>query len=398
MLARLLALAASLVLALTAGIWLGGHPDRLPGPVRDAFVSDDTAAVGEALGVLHRRYYRDPNSKRVSDAAIKGAVDSLKDPYSQYIAPRELQAFNDQTDARFEGIGVEVQRAPEGLEIMRVYDGSPAKKAGLRGGDLIVRAAGKSLRGMTSNRSTGLIRGPAGTSVRLTIQRGKERFTRRVGRARVRVPVVAAKYEAAQRVGVARLGAFTTGAHGEVLAAIRRLEKRGARSIVLDLRGNPGGLVEESQLVSSLFLKGGAVVTMKGRAVRSRTLKAGNKPQFPKLPVVVLVDGNSASASEIVTGALQDRGRATVVGTRTFGKGVFQEVLELGSGGALDITVGQFFTPKGRNFGGAGVVGGKDVSRGKGLVPDVRAVDDPKTPRIDEALDRAVQIAKSKQR
>ncbi len=152
-------------------------------------------------------------------------------------------------------------------------------------------------------------------------------------------------------------------------AAIRRLQQRGARSVVLDLRGNPGGLVEESQLVSSLFLKGGSVVTMKGRSVRSRTLKAGNKPRFPKLPLVVLVDGNSASASEIVTGALQDRNRATIVGTRTFGKGVFQEVLELGSGGALDITVGQFFTPKGRNFGGAGVVGGENVSRGKGLSP-----------------------------
>ncbi len=130
MLARLLALAASLVLALTAGIWLGGHPDRLPGPVRDAFVSDDTAAVGEALGVLHRRYYRDPNSKRVSDAAIKGAVDSLKDPYSQYIAPRELQAFNDQTDARFEGIGVEVQRAPEGWRSCGCTTARPRRRPG----------------------------------------------------------------------------------------------------------------------------------------------------------------------------------------------------------------------------------------------------------------------------
>ncbi len=132
------------------------------------------------------------------------------------------------------------------------------------------------------------------------------------------------------------------------------------------------------------------MVTTKGRAVRTRTLDAGDNPRYPKLPLVVLVNGDSASASEIVTGALQDRGRAKVYGTRTYGKGVFQEIIPLSSGGAMDITVGQYFTPKGRNLGGAGVTKGKDVSRGKGIAPDVSAVDDPNTPKVDEAADAAL--------
>jgi carboxyl-terminal processing protease len=201
---------------------------------------------------------------------------------------------------------------------------------------------------------------------------------------------VASHLDRKQGVGIVRLASFSEGAHGQVINAIDALRKRGAKGIVLDLRANPGGLVQEAQRLSSLFLKGGAIVTTKGRAARERTLDAGDDPRYPDLPLVVLVDRNSASASEIVTGALQDRGRAKIYGTRTYGKGVFQEIIQLSSGGAMDITVGQYFTPKGRNLGGAGVSKGKDVSRGKGIAPDVRAVDDVDTPKVDEAAEKAL--------
>jgi len=191
--------------------------------------------------------------------------------------------------------------------------------------------------------------------------------------------------DAGCKVGVVKLATFSSGAHSEVYAALRRLEKRGAKAYVLDLRDNGGGLVSEAQLVASAFLKDGPIVTTKGRAVKQQTLNATGDPVIPKAPLAVLVDGGTASASEIVTGALQDRGRAKVVGTETFGKGVFQEVLELSNGGALDITAGQYFTPKGRNLGGKG------VSKGKGIQPDVKAQDNTKT-RKDEALDRAEAV------
>ena len=393
MLRRLLVPVALLILALAAGIWLGGHPDRLPSPVRDALVQKDVATVGEALGILQRRYFREPNQGKLSDAALKAAVESLDDQYSAFIPEKDLQAFNDTTRARFEGIGVEIQKVTTGLKIVRVYPGSPARAAGLRADDIIVVASGKSLAGLATQAASTLIRGPKGTSVELTVVRGKERLTKKVRRDEVKIPIVASHYDAKRKVGVVRLASFSEGAHGQLITAIDGVRKRGAKALVLDLRSNPGGLVTEAQLTAGLFLKGGPVVTTRGRSVRTRTLKAGDDPRYPKMPLVVLVDRNSASASEIVTGALQDRGRAKVLGTRTYGKGVFQEIIELGSGGALDITVGQYYTPKGRNLGGAGVFKGENVSRGKGIPPDAPAVDDPATPNVDEAQDKAIAAA-----
>jgi carboxyl-terminal processing protease len=181
------------------------------------------------------------------------------------------------------------------------------------------------------------------------------------------------------------LATFSSGAHGEVSTAIRRARARGAKGIVFDLRGNGGGLVKEAQLIASDFLPDGPIVTTRGRAVPERTLNAVGQPVAGTLPTVVLVDGGTASASEIVAGALQDRRRARVVGVKTFGKGVFQEVIPLSNGGALDITVGQYFTPSGRNLGGGG------VKTGAGIKPDVRAQDDPDT-RRDEALAAALDV------
>jgi len=185
---------------------------------------------------------------------------------------------------------------------------------------------------------------------------------------------------------VVALATFATpGAHAQVYAAVKRRLTQGAKGIVLDLRHNGGGLVKEAQLVASAFLPEGRIVSLRGRGVAPETLNATGDPIAPKTPLVVLVDRDTASASEIVTGALQDHHRAKVVGTRTFGKGVFQEVIELDNGGALDITAGQYFTPSGRNLGGGG------VKPGAGLKPDVKAKDNPKTTR-DEGLDRALHV------
>ena len=180
-------------------------------------------------------------------------------------------------------------------------------------------------------------------------------------------PVVASETHTVHgvKLGVVALATFSPGAHGEVATAVEKELHEGARGIVFDLRANGGGLVEEARLIASLFIAHGTIVSTRGRTQPSETITATGDPLAPTIPMVVLVDHNTASSSEIVTAALQDHHRATVVGTHTFGKGVFQEEEPLSNGGALDITVGEYFTPNGRNLGGGG------VKQGAGITPEV---------------------------
>lgn len=382
-------LAALVPVALIAGIWLGGHhPSLVPGFARGALIGDeDTRVVREAIDRVHESYYRPVARHRLADDAIRGMIARLDDRFSHYFDPAEYRRFQMFQESEFSGVGMSVTRAPLGLRVAQVFDGSPAERAGIKPGDIITAADGRPLRGRSEQISVTLIKGPPGTDVRLTfLHRGRER-TVTVTRATVSVPVVASRVRRVVgiKLGVLALSQFSSGAHAEVRAALSRLLRRHVRGVVLDLRDNGGGLVKEAQLVAGAFLRGGPVVTTRGRDVPSKTLLAGGDPVAPGLPLVVLVDRDTASASEIVTGALQDRDRAVVVGTRTFGKGVFQELIELSNGGALDITAGQYFTPDGRNLGGRG------VRTGRGIVPDIRARDDSRTTR-DEALQRALDI------
>jgi carboxyl-terminal processing protease len=366
-------LALALPVLLLAGIWLGGHPNELPSFMRSVFVRDhQTLAVNEAIDRIAHDYYRPVPKSQLSSASIAGAVSSLGDRFSHYLTPNEFRGFNE--PASFTGIGVEVDPAPhsQGLVIVHVFDGSPASRVGLRTGDRIVAVNGRSLRGLTSVKDTALIKGPPDTEVHLEIQRrvGPHTTTHTVTatRATISEPVVASATRTIRgiKLGVVRLATFSLGAHGEVRNAVEHLLHSGARGIVFDLRANGGGLVEEAQLIASIFLARGAiVVSTRGRTQPSQTLTAQGDPIPGSIPLVVLVDSNTASASEIVTAALQDHRRATVVGTHTFGKGVFQEEEPLSNGGALDITVGEYFTPNGRNLGGGG------VKQGAGIEPEV---------------------------
>jgi carboxyl-terminal processing protease len=386
---RVLALVPAVIVLLAAGIYLGGHPDRLPRFVRDSLVGDkDTRVVREAIDQVHDTYYRKIPESQLADDSLKGVVAALHDRFSNYFTPKEYKQFQQVSNSQFSGIGLDVDQHPRGLRIVRVYDESPASRAHLRPGDLIVAVGRTSLKGKPSDYSTSLIKGPPGSDVTITIVRGGKPRTVTLTRATITVPVVASALRtvAGKKLAVVALATFATpGAHAQVYTAITRRLKQGARGIVLDLRHNGGGLVKEAQLVASAFLSEGKIVSLRGRGVAPETLNATGNPIAKSTPLVVLVDRDTASASEIVTGALQDRGRAKVVGTRTFGKGVFQEVIELDNGGALDITAGQYFTPKGRNLGGGG------VKPGAGIQPDVHAKDNPKTPR-DEGLDRALRV------
>jgi carboxyl-terminal processing protease len=374
---------------LVGGIWLGGHPERLPEKVRTALVEDtDGRVYEEAVDTLERDYYREIDRKELLDKSLEQAVGSLDDRFSHYFAPRDYDDFQEATEGRFEGVGMTVEEVERGLRVLTVYDGSPADRGGLKPGDVITHVDGKSIAGSSSEESTTRIKGPAGTPVRLTVRsKGKAReLTLR--RAEVEIPVVRAEMrrDGDRKIAHVRLAGFTSGAHGEVGEAVRRLLDQGAEGVVLDLRDNGGGLLNEAVMVSSVFIPDGKIVSTKGRSRPTQVYEATGGAIDRDIPVVVLVNDRSASASEIVTGALQDRDRATVVGTRTFGKGVFQEIEPLPNGGALDITVGEYFLPSGRNLGGGG------VSRGAGVKPDVEAEDDPDTPR-DEALQAALREA-----
>jgi carboxyl-terminal processing protease len=384
---RLVAVALSLVVVLCAGLWLGGHPTVLPGFVRGAFVDDDAEIVAEAIDKVHDTYYREIPTSTLADQSITGLVAGLDDRFSNYFTPKQYAQFRETQSSEFSGIGVTVAPDRAGLRVVQVFDQSPAQRAGIRRGDIITGAGSKSLKGLDQAKASSLIKGPSGTSVRLELSRGGDTRHVEVTRATVSVPQVSSRIVRYhdQKVGYVALAQFGSGAHAEVYAALRKLDRAGAKRFVFDLRHNGGGLVSEAQLIASAFLKDGPIVTTKGRSVPTRTLSATGDPVEPHAPLVVLVDRDTASASEIVTGALQDRDRAEVVGTRTFGKGVFQEVVELSNGGALDITAGQYFTPKGRNLGGRG------VHTGTGIKPDVKASDDPSTAHRDEALDAALK-------
>ena len=379
----------SCVAVLVAGIWLGAHPRYLPDPVANVLVGDENRrVVAQALDTIHDRYYREIGDDELANAALKGAVENLDDRFSNYFSPKEYARFNQAINNQFSGVGTAVREVADGLRIETVYPKSPAKKAGIRVGDIVVAANGRSLKGLKDEAATALIKGPEGTKVTLRLRRDGRTLVKRLTRTTISVPVVRSKIANAGGERVAYIALSTFGprtAHVEVAAAIRKLRRRGAKGIVFDLRGNGGGLVSEARLIASMFIEDGPIVTTRGRAVRSRTLSASGKAIAGTLPTVVLVDGGTASASEIVAGALQDRKRATVVGVKTFGKGVFQEILSLPNGGALDITVGQYFLPSGRNLGGAG------VKQGSGIKPDVRVADDPDKPS-DEALERGLKV------
>jgi carboxyl-terminal processing protease len=380
------------VVVLLFGVWWGAHPSDLPGFLRDTLASGSTSAVlDESVQRILDDYYVPVKRSDLVNGSISGIVASLHDRFSNYLSPQEFHDFVTSAAQQFSGVGTNVVGSRRGLLVVEVFDASPAARAGIVAGDLITAADGQSLAGRTEAAATALVKGRAGTEVSLRIlHHGRSREVR-VTRAEVSVPVVASKLQTVggKKIADVALATFSSGAHGEVRVAIDKLLGRGARGVVLDLRHNGGGLVEEARLVSSIFLADGPIVTTRGRTQPTITLTAAGDAISRSTPVAVLVDRATASAAEIVAGALQDRHRATIVGTHTFGKGVFQEVRPLSNGGALDITVGEYFLPSGRNLGGGG------IKRGAGITPDV-ATTGPRTATSDPALAAALRVVAAK--
>ena len=383
-------IAASVVIALVliAGIRLGSDPGLLPAPLRGLTDHGTSSTWNQAVGLVKRDYYRPVSSAEIQNAGISGVVSHLHDRFSNYFDPAEYKAFQAGQNPHFSGIGLNVEFSRDGLKIDRVIEGTPAQKAGLKVGETIVAVNGKSLKGSRVENSTALIKGKIGTPVEITV-RAKDGSLRTLKVMRAAIVSSAAASEVVtgpggRKIGIVYLAGFVEGAGAQVAAEVASVRKKGAQAIILDLRGNGGGLLNEAVAVSSVFIANGTIVSTRGRNRAPEVYKANGHAIPASIPVVVLVDRGSASASEIVAGAIVDRHRGIAVGSRTFGKGVFQEVTELNNGGALDITVGEFFTPTGRNLGGGG------VNTGAGITPNIKV---PTSAGENAALKAAVAAA-----
>jgi len=382
------AFAVALVALFAAGLWLGGHPRSLPDPLRDAFVAEPSGLTGEAAEAIEDSYYRPVGETELGNSSLQGMVRELRrrhhDRFSEYFSPEALTSFNEQIEGHFSGIGLTVVEVKKGLRVASVFPRSPAAQAGIAPGDTIVSVEGESIAGESSNEATKKIKGPDGTEVTIGVRDRKSGKVRRLTltRAEVTLPNVSHRVEEVdgRKLGYVRLLSFSEGAHGQLAGAVGKVEKEGAEGIIVDLRHNPGGLLEEAVRTASLFLPEGEVVaSTKSRSQGESTYETSDG-RVTKLPLVVLIDGGTASAAEILTAALADDGGAEVVGTTSFGKGVFQEEQSLSNGGALKLTVGEYFTPKGVN-----------LAESHGIHPDVKVLDIPKT-AADEAEQRAFEV------
>lgn len=304
-------------------------------------------------------------SKEQAYVAIRTALKQLGDPYTRFLDPKEYQSLSEQSIiGQLSGIGIQLGQnsKTQELTVVETTDNSPALKAGLKAGDRILTIDGKPTQGMKLEDASKLIRGKAGTSVVLQIARsGQSSFKVTITRANIDVPKVSytLNQENSKRVGYIRLAEFSAAAPQQMRRAIQNLTRRQVDGFVLDLRGNPGGVLGSSVEIARMWLQNGGIVQTVDRAGGREEIKA-NKTALTQKPLVVLVDGNSASASEILSGALKDNKRAVLVGTKTFGKGLVQQVNELSDGSALAVTIEHYYTPN-----------GTDIHH-KGIQPDVQ--------------------------
>ncbi|MBE9197698.1 MULTISPECIES: carboxyl-terminal processing protease CtpB [unclassified Nodularia (in: cyanobacteria)] len=326
--------------------------------VDGSFNQQDWLATRQSL--LSKEYA----SNEQAYVAIREALQKLGDPYTRFMDPKQYQTLTSQTSGEVSGIGIrmEMNEQTKRLTVVEAIENSPALKGGIKAGDEILAIDGKSTQKMAVEEASALIRGKVGTPITLQLGRtGRSSFDLRLTRATIEVPTVlyTLKQEGNRRVGYIRLREFSGHASDQMRRAIRDLNTQQADAFVLDLRGNPGGLLNSSIEIARMWLDNGSIVRTVNRTGGSEVTNA-NRTALTQRPLAILVDGNSASASEILTGALKDNNRAVVIGSNTFGKALVQSVHELADGSGLAVTIAHYYTPD-----------GTDINK-KGIVPDIK--------------------------
>ena len=411
--------AAVLSSALVSGGWLMEHDGAARAPL-DAGAG--ARLFDEVVTHVRRDYVDTLSDSLLYRKAVAGVLGELHDPHTVFLDQRRLNRLDESTSGHYAGVGIQMDVRDSGITVVATLHGTPAEQAGMSSGDRIVEIDGKSARGLTSEEALKTLRGAAGSSVRVTVERPgvTSPLTFTLTRRDIQVNPVQHAMLLPDGIGYADLTVFSSDAASDLGRAIDSLRSAGARSLVLDLRGNPGGLLDQGIGVADLFLDSGQpIVSTRGRSAEENRAFADRAAQrWATMPVVVLTDSGTASASEIVAGALQDHDRALVVGTATYGKGSAQRVFRIRDG-AVKLTTALWYTPSGRSINRPRAAGaeaddddavpadstkprpafktdaGRTVLGGGGIVPDV-VVPNRVVTKYDKALQEALGANVSK--
>lgn len=326
---------------------------------REGLPLDELRKFVEILNRVKQGYVEKVSDKTLLENAIRGMIDNL-DPHSAYLTPQGFRELSISTSGKFGGLGVEVQRQNGFLRVISPIDDTPASKAGIQAGDMIIRIDGKPVKGMSLTAATNAMRGKPGSKISLTLLRKGSDKPITLGLKRADIRVKSVKYHMLDSAyGYIRITQFTSHTGKGIDTALDQLQKQAngtLKGLVLDLRNNPGGVLSAAVDVANAFIDHGTIVSIKGRvAAADHTFKATRGDRLDGAPIVVLVNEGSASASEIVSGALQDHHRAVIMGSRTFGKGSVQTIMPLKGGGAVKLTTARYYTPSGRSIQGEGI-------------------------------------------
>lgn len=337
-------------------------------------VAGPVGKIHAIANLLDRNFYKPVDKEAALEGAARGVVTTLGDPYSVYMSKKEWTEFQVRTSGQYSGIGVQIGVKGDYVQIAKPMKGSPAEEAGLLAHDVILKVDGKKI--TTSDEAASLIRGPAGTAVKITFGRGNDSFDVTIVRREILVP--ATSYEMKEgHIGYIELMSFNEHSDTEVAAAIQSLKTQGAKAIILDLRYNGGGYVQQCLNIAEMLVPKGPIVTLNYKNQPKETFSS--KGSGLGLPLFVLVNRGSASASEILAGAIQDSGAGTLIGETTFGKGLVQGAFPLKDGSVVKVTTAEYLTPAGRAI------------NGNGLKPDVEvAGDEPQTQKALELARQAV--------
>ena len=311
----------------------------------------------EVLEKIQNEYVEEVDQAEVMDSAINGVLQSL-DPYSAYMSPEIFKETQTETSGEFGGLGIEVSMEAGVVKVITPIDDTPAAKAGVKAGDYIVRINGEQVQGKTLMEAVNLMRGPVGSSIEITIRRKNERKAKviKITREVIEVKSVVSKV-VDNKVGYLRLRAFNENSSNQLKKEISKIEKnKKLVGYILDIRNNPGGLLSQAIKITDLFLEDGEIVSTQGRKKReNRKFFAKRGDKINGKPLIVLINNGSASASEIVAGALQDQKRAILLGETTFGKGSVQSIIPLNNRGAIRLTVSKYYLPSGKSISDVGV-------------------------------------------
>ncbi|HEX5456213.1 MAG TPA: S41 family peptidase [Candidatus Saccharimonadales bacterium] len=357
-----------LILIFAAGVLVGGkNPGILDNLDSNRTTQNsslpnrlDYSGVEEVYSKLRANFDGQLDQKKLEDGLKQGLVNAAGDPYTEYLNAQDTKDFNDELNGTFEGIGAELGKKDQSIVIVSPIAGFPAAKAGLKPKDVISDINGQSAFDISISEAVQKIRGPKGSKVKLGVIRDGKKLEFSITRAKITVPSVSEKVVGG--VGVIKIIRFGDDTVNLARKYANDLNSKHVKGVVLDLRGNPGGLLDAAVGVSSLWLdKGDTVLQEKRGGIVEKTYFAEGNPVLGGIPTVVLIDAGSASASEITAGALHDNGVATLIGTKSYGKGSVQEVLNLDDGGELKVTVARWYTPKGRNIDKEGIKPDKTV-------------------------------------